>query len=190
MKKLALTIIGVIFLSLTLSARQPSRGYRGFIDFAWSTFSESIGKDWKVTANHYGLSTVHGCQIIPELFVGAGFEIANNATASSVYLPVFVDVRTDLKFGRFTPFADLRSGWAICNDGGFRLQPMVGYRFNWGRKVGINCAVGMTLQCYKAYDYSDGGWANPEPDGGYQMQNPRVEHKALAGFTLRLGFDF
>ncbi len=190
MKKLALTIIGVIFLSLTLSARQPSRGYRGFIDFAWSTFSESIGKDWKVTANHYGLSTVHGCQIIPELFVGAGFEIANNATASSVYLPVFVDVRTDLKFGRFTPFADLRSGWAICNDGGFRLQPMVGYRFNWGRKVGINFAVGMTLQCYKAYDYSDGGWANPEPDGGYQMQNPRVEHKALAGFTLRLGFDF
>lgn len=187
MKKLSLSIIGVIFLSLTLSARQPSRGYRGFIDFAWSTFSESIGDDWKVTANHYGLSTVHGYQIIPELFVGAGFELANNATASSVYLPVFADVRTDLKFGRFTPFADMRVGWAVCSDGGFRLQPMVGYRFNWGRKVGINLAVGMTLQCYKTYDYSDSGWIDPD---GYQHQAYRVGHRALAGFTLRLGFDF
>ncbi len=183
MKKFMFIIVAM-GIGLSAMSRQPSRGYRGFTDLSWSRYFWNVdGLDWH--ENHYGVSTVHGYQFIPQFYLGAGLEVAKNSFADSWYIPVFADFRTDWKFGRFTPFADVRVGYTLSDDGGFRFQPMVGHRFNWGRKVGVNLGIGLTLQNYKYYD----GTTDVDPDGGYIVYS-RTSRKNIVGFSLRLGIDF
>lgn len=189
MKKVLLSVIITIMGCVTAGARDPEQGYRGFADFSLSPFHQNLyGLSWNEL--HYGISTVHGYQINRMLFVGAGLELGHNIDLDSSYIPVFADVRADFRFGRFTPFADMRVGWTLSDDGGFRLQPMVGYRYNWGRRVGINVGVGFTLQSYKYVDIDDIGWVTPMPDGSYQQYSYDTKHKSVMGFTVRVGIDF
>ena len=185
--KRILSVIAIIAIAvITSAARQPARGYRGFADVAWSSFH--IDDDiWTRNENHWAFSTVHGYQFSPMIFAGVGIELAHNAWANTWYVPVFADVRGDFRLGRFTPYADIRIGWTPTSDGGFRFNPSVGYRFNWGRKAGINIGVGLTLQCCK---YTTGDfWYNHE-NGEYGINNARTVHTARVAPVIRLGLDF
>ena len=99
-------------------------------------------------------------------------------------------MRTDLQFGRFTPYADMRLGWTLASDGGFLWQPTVGYRFNWGRTFAINLGVGCYLQCvkynYYNFDYDKWDWQNP----GYDHGDITVSHRVETGLMVRLGIEF
>lgn len=131
MKKKKFAIIALAALLVpSVAARQPQRGYRGFVDAEWSRYSRRLTDYGGWHENHWGVSTVHGYQVMPQLFVGAGAALNRNAWLGSWYPRLFADVRTDLKFGIFTPFADLRAGWTLTSDAGFYFSPTVGYRFN------------------------------------------------------------
>lgn len=188
MKKVLLAVIAVCGISLSVHAGGMKSGYRGFVDFSWTGYSQSI-TSYKWHENHYGVSTVHGYQIGPRYFVGMGFEIGRNSYLSSWYIPVFADFRADLQLGRFTPFVDCRVGWTFCDDGGFRFQPMLGYRFNFGHKFGINVGVGCTLQSYKVYStgYYDGDYGTGSGEYVYGVSRST---RTVAGFVARVGFDF
>lgn len=188
MKRQITMILLVLASALGSMARQPERGYRGFID--WSNSYRENSDNWYHDSYFYsGLSTSHGYQFNPWLFVGAGLDwehqwkegFNNNIFAA------FVQGRTDLQFGKFTPFGDVRLGFSMTDGGGVYFSPTIGYRFNWGRKAGINIGVGLTVQGYTTdiYDIA----LSPE---GYWTFGEKLytHHGANTYFSFRVGFDF
>lgn len=122
MKRILLFTLAA-FSILTLSAKQPEKGYRGFLDWSNSicrqaVWSFSAGKPVKETQLYTGVSTSHGYQFNPNIYVGAGIGLEHNKKWDSNIVPLFLDVRTDQEFGKFTPFADLRLGFNATGGGG------------------------------------------------------------------------
>lgn len=153
MKKYLL-LICLALCVVTTWGREPEKGYRGFVDIEFLTgkgyyFDGSDGWHKRSTVGSLGLSTTHGYQINNHLFVGAGVEVANWFWFGM--LPIYADARYDVKWGKFTPFADVRLGYDCLNHKAY-FSPNIGYRFNWGRKINLNLGLGLTL---KGYDKSD-----------------------------------
>ncbi len=185
MKKLILLLF-LSFLTLSASARQPNRGYRGFLE--WSNdlyFYNAPG--WGNHASWFtGFSTSHGMQFNRWLFVGAGLEYEYCRNEGRHICAPFIQGRADLKFDRFSPFADIRIGYDLTSEGRIFFSPTVGYRFNWGRKVGINLGIGLTLvnYSYPLYDFYDCGDYYSIVDTGKRASSNR------AYLSFRVGFDF
>ncbi|MDE6097550.1 MAG: hypothetical protein K2L80_00550 [Muribaculaceae bacterium] len=182
-----LTFAIAVATAFSLNARQPHSGYRGFID--WSNNIRSDKYDnWPVrqTAYYTGVTTSHGYQINPMFFAGAGIGAEYCSNYSEFIVPVFVQGRADFSFGAFTPFADIRLGANLSSGTGVYFSPSVGYRFNWGRKVGVNVSLGMTLAGYKCELYD----VTVTPDGYWSLAYIGSEHRSRPYFSFRLGFDF
>lgn len=180
----------IIFILLLLSvtvgsmARQPERGYRGFLDWSNSLRSDKFIE--RYTTYYSGVSTSHGFQFNPWLYVGGGLNWEHHSDSGTDILAVFVDGRTDLKFGKFTPFGDVRLGFSMTDGGGVYFSPTIGYRFNWGRKVGINLGIGLTVKGKSADIYDD-----IFTDDGYFISNKIGTIRwTTTYFSFRLGFDF
>lgn len=101
-------------------------------------------------------------------------------------LPFYVNARTDWKFGKFTPFGDVKLGYNLTGGGGVFFSPSIGYRFNWGRKLGINLGVGYTLKGYKSAVYQ----VIESPDGYQIIEEIGTRNRNQSYFTVRLGIDF
>ncbi len=101
-------------------------------------------------------------------------------------LPLFLHARTDQKFGGFTPFAELRAGYTIANNNRLFAAPTIGYRFNWGRKAGLNVGVGLSVDTYKV-DLIESG---PGNNGYWEYTKVGSKRITKAYFTFRIGFDF
>lgn len=177
--------------------RDPQKGYRGFVEsesFFVPNFAFIFG-DGGSSDFWSGMSTVHGYQLNPHLFIGAGMSCVwmfNDADDMSEgteikYLPLFADVRTDWRFGRFTPFADLRIGWNLLRHGSFSGALTIGYRFNWGRRVSLNLALGVNMRGYRCEEYQS-GWL---PDSGPWVRPTGTFRTAYDVMpVLRVGIDF
>ena len=102
------------------------------------------------------------------------------------FIPAYAVGRIDLKFGKFTPFGDIKLGANLSNGGGIYFSPSIGYRFNWGYKVGLNIGVGLSLIGYQArvYDMTDGNWSS------FESHYIGTKHHANPYFSFRVGFDF
>lgn len=194
MKRIILIAALLLGLSYASFARQPQRGYRGFVEWNgdlrrdansyWVTTS-SIAT-WYSTSFYSGVSTSHGYQISPLAFVGAGIGLEYSSADYNWIVPIFVQGRTDLKFGKFTPYADLRVGMNLAEGTGFYFSPTIGYRFNWGRKVGLNLGLGLTLSGYKMTHY-EGYWNGPDD---YLLYYAGERHHVRAFLAFRAGIDF
>lgn len=193
MKKTILLLLSLASLVPSATARQPQRGYRGFVDLVSNIRSQNVGildingniDVYREIAVYSGISTSHGYQINPVFFVGAGIgmELCGDNTG---VVPLFAHGRADLKFGRFTPFGDIRLGTNLAEGGGIYFSPSVGYRFNWGRKVGINVGLGMTLAGYKSHHY-EGTYIAPD---SYEFHYVGIKRHLNTCFTVRAGLDF
>lgn len=185
MKKIVLFLLLIPF-SL-MYAKQPQRGYRGFIDWSNSILSYEWNGKGRTSDYYTGFSTSHGYQINSLFFTGVGFDLEYFSTGRNFIIAPFFDFRSDFKFNRFTPFADIRIGYSCTDGGGVYFSPSIGYRFNWGRKVGVNVGVGLTLKGYKRdifyleYYPDLGYW-----DGEFIGRKSRLE----TFFSFRIGFDF
>lgn len=183
----------IIFIFMLLSAivgsmaRQPERGYRGFLDWSNSLRSEKWVE--RYTKFYSGVSTSHGYQFNPWLYVGGGLDWEYHSSSNTNIFAVFVDGRTDLKFGKFTPFGDVRIGYRIPENGykgDFYFSPSIGYRFSWGRKVGINLGVGITVTTHREKsDYILDEDFNLIHTGQYNTWSVTNTY-----FSFRVGFDF
>ncbi len=194
MKRILILVAVIIAMALLAAARQPQRGYRGFLEWSSSVRSEDFGA-FDGLGNLYmthestfytGFSTSHGYQIDPMFFIGAGLGMERCGKLDNWVAPLFVQGRIDLKLGRFTPFGDIRLGANLAEGVGVYFSPSIGYRFNRGRKVGINLAAGLTLAGYKAEHY-EGTWEGP---GSYEIYYTGTRHHVRPYFSFRLGFDF
>lgn len=187
----------IAFLLLTALgsfARQPERGYRGFIEWSSSLRTQKFG-NFDLAGNLFferenlfytGVTTSHGYQIDQMFFVGAGLGMEKCSKLDNWIAPIFVQGRADFLLGRFTPFADVRLGVNLAEGAGAYFSPTIGYRFNWGRKMGINLGAGLTLAGYKAEHY-EGSFIGPDD---YEIQYVGSRRHTRAYFSFRLGFDF
>jgi len=186
MQKILLTILALALCATAATARQPERGYRGFFEWNFDLGSERNYLGRRNTAFYTGASTSHGCQVSPYVFVGAGMNLELCPEYDRTICAFYADARYDAIFGRFTPFGDLRLGYAASGGGGVYFSPVVGYRFNWGRKVGINISAGMTMRSRDRdlYQYSI------DTDGIIQIRPTGTGKAVECCFALRLGIDY
>lgn len=177
----------IMFAALATSsfARQPETGYRGFIEWANDLRSEP-GFSKREMNYHTGVSTSHGYQIKPWIFAGAGISYEKSTQYSSTILPVFLQCRTDLKFGKYTPFGDVRIGYSLTDGGGVYFSPSIGYRFNWGRKMGLNIGAGLSIKGY-SYNIME---IYETPEGYISLRPIGKSRSSLAFFSFRIGIDF
>ena len=194
MKKLFLVLVGLVMMCNFAAARQPQRGYRGFVEWSNSTRNNTYGvftgtrniATYRENNFYTGVTTSHGYQINPLFFIGAGVGMEKCTNLNNWIVPLFVEGRVDLKFGKFTPFGDIRLGASLSEGAGVYFSPTIGYRFNWGRKIGINLGAGLSLVGYKVENYAV-IW--PTPDD-LEFAYHGTKHHVRPYFSFRLGIDF
>lgn len=178
-------------MTCQMSARQPERGYRGFVDMVCD-IKPDIALYGGVTDSRFyaGVAVSQGYQFNPWLYVGGGLLVEQWIKENTMYAaPVFAHVRTDLKFGRFTPFVDARLGYNFASYGGVYFSPAIGYRINWGKKLGVNIAVGYSLTGNRDMIVEE---VHPlGPDGSWGTNTTRHRsHGFDSTIAIRVGLDF
>lgn len=109
-------------ISSDISTGILSHGYRGFVDFeAHTNFGVLI------------LSTSHGYQFNPNLYVGTGVGYMAVIGGHGPY--AFLDLRYDFAEEKNSPFFNIRVLHSSA------IQPKVGYRFNH-LNLGASCWIG------------------------------------------------
>ena len=201
MKRSLILWAATVLTAISGFGSQPERGYRGFAEWTNRIYHKSYAGDSNTYYNP-GVATSHGYQFNPWIFAGAGVDYSLEDTGQhyhkdhlrrhsyhldSYFLAIFGQIRTDLLFGKFTPFADIRLGWNASSSGTVYFSPSIGYRFNWGRKAGLNVGVGYTLDGFRYERYK-----MVTTDYGYQTSIPTGEYYnyALSSFSFRIGIDF
>lgn len=201
MKRLFFTSFAILLTAICSLARQPERGYRGFVDWTNRIYRNSSptmtpNQYWSHTNYVPGISTSHGFQFNPWIFAGAGLDYSledngfpghHSYQLDNYFLSIFADIRTDIQLGKFTPFADVRLGVNATSSGTVYFSPSIGYRFNWGRKVGLNVGVGYTLDSFRYQEFKQ-----VDTIYGYQTWIPTGKYYTLnnSSFTFRVGIDF
>ncbi len=194
MKRTIFLLLATIAFAHVSEARQPRRGYRGFLEWSSSVRSDNFGV-FDINRNltmkrqctfYTGFSTSHGCQINPMFFIGAGLGMERCGKLDNWVAPIFIQGRIDLKFGKFTPFGDFRLGANVAEGAGIYISPTIGYRFNWGRKMGVNLGAGLTLAGYRS-DHYEGTMTAPD---SYEIQYVSTKRHIRPYFSFRIGIDF
>lgn len=194
MKRSVLISLALILICQIMDARQPKSGYRGFFEWTNSVRSENFGTldfngnlmTLRDNTFYTGFTTSHGYQINQMFFIGAGLGMERCGKLDNWVAPLFVQGRVDLKFRKFTPFGDLRLGANLAEGVGMYLSPTIGYRFNWGRKMGVNLGLGLSLAGYRAEHY-EGTWTDPD---SYEIHYVATRHHVRPYFSFRVGIDF
>lgn len=190
-KKFALLVLLLGCLTSGACAAEPRRGYRGFAEWSNDLRFPNYWNIGRETNYYTGFSTSHGFQFNPHFFLGAGLAFEKCSDEDSWLVPFFVQARTDQKFGKFTPFADVRLGYDAGRRAGVYFSPSIGYRFNFGHKVGLNISIGYTLSSYKIDLYQVDVEEDHESGNIFvdvtKLGETRTTNSML---SLRLGIDF
>lgn len=171
MKKIFFTVC--LLLGSIATFAQRDLGYRGFVDLGGGIGITS-GSNYML-----GVSTVHGYQAAPFLFIGAG--VAANDFAwkedrtdnDAIVIPVFGDVRLDMGAGKFSPFIDLRAGYDFICGNGLYLNPSIGIHYAKSDNFGFNLSVGYEHQATE-----------------YEFYYDDEKKKSVGYLSLKFGIDF
>ena len=158
----------------TKDAFLPTPCYKGFFDFGYTVGVGDFGQ------GRVALSSTHGVQIIPHLFVGAGVGFNYYHESALWNMPFYADVRSNFLKGKVTPFVDFRLGYSAGNVSGFYMSPTIGCDFGFGRKSGFSVALGYEYQkaefAFFGYDYFDYFYFTSKENCG--------------GVVIKIGVDF
>ncbi len=146
MRKYIFTLLLVSIFSLTLSAQELKRGYRGFLD--WNT-------DFFNAYDHVecllGVSTSHGYQFSDHFFLGAGLTVQFATHEAWPRYPFFIQGRTDWTIKGIPVYGDLKMGATLFSnsmyggDDKLFITTTIGYRWDWGRRVKANFGAGVSF---------------------------------------------
>lgn len=158
---------------------------RGYVGFAGLDYGYCTG-DFNNFLN-FGFSTVHGYQINPYIFVGAGLGLYMWGEYRGGYIdlsvPMFFAARfTPLK-KPITPFVDMRIGYAAGKVDGLYFNPYVGIRI--GIRKSFAAYIGLGYQLQKMEGVKD--MKINYDTGKVSYTKTKVNCNAVA---LRVGFEF
>lgn len=152
------------------STYNQTRGYKGFVETGYS-----FGLD-DHTTNRIELSTSHGYQFNPYLFLGAGLGVSYFSEVNEAAVPLFADFRVNFTKKPSTPFANVQFGYANGDIDGIYLSTSVGMRFELPAKKALNLKLSFTLQ-NNEYTYGFNGHYFSDTE-------------SLNAVGLKLGFEF
>ena len=147
--------------SLSLNGNSGNKaGYKGFLDLGYTI---GVG-DWGI--DRLELSTSHGYQFNPYLYLGAGVAANYYFDAECFGLPFFAHVRGNILNNKISPYVDFRIGYSPLEDvRGFYMAPSIGCKI-----YSFNVSLGYVMQKItdSYYDISEN----------------------CSGFSLKVGFEF
>lgn len=160
-KPLIILLMAIISIAVKVSAREPMKGYRGFVDLnGEALFKKKYSNDRDIVFSISGFTTTHGYQFNEHFFVGGGLGLCvmtSNYDWFSLALvsPIYAIGRIDWKIKKVPLFADVRLGSFlnavnVSNDRLF-VNPSLGYRCSWGGKISLNIGAGVSLHWFDYY---------------------------------------
>lgn len=152
-------------------------GYRGFVETGYTVKTGEYGR------GRLDITTTHGYQFNPYLFVGGGVGLQYYHEDDLTVVPLFAEVRANFLKNKVSPFAALKVGYSVSfydgdsEDLGFYCAPAVGVRYAVARNLALNFSVGYSLQYAEMLFYY----------GGYGYD---TETKNVGGVSLKIGIEF
>lgn len=154
MRKLFMLLI-LAFAGLSVNAQSlDGNRYRGYVDFNVSPGNDGVY--YELNTLGFGITTSHGYQINPYLYVGAGFGVQFGKFdnfESSISIPIFANFRANFTNKNVSPYFDAKIGYSTVDLEGLFLSPSFGVRFGLKNNMGINLQIGYSLQRYNYVDY-------------------------------------
>jgi hypothetical protein len=157
------------------------RGYYG-------VFETGIGVSGGYMAGplRMNLSFINGYRVNPWFAFGGGFGL-RSFPGDDVFMPIFIDLRTNFLNKRTSPYLSLDAGYAFClsnvNNGGFMLSPTLGVSVKLKKRTAINLGLSYELQrTMSNYDY----YLDYYPQYYYPERSPELTHT----FSFQFGVSF
>ena len=154
-------------------------GYKAFLEVG--TIINFRASGFVIARGAASLTTSHGYQFNPWLFVGAGLAVDYHAAGNRLFVPLFADFRANFLDRKVSPFFSTKIGYAVGSkesyviNPGLYVNPTFGVRFILSPTFAMNLALGynMQQQCESIY--------------GLHFYEAKLYRHAL---SLRLGFEF
>lgn len=153
------------------------KGYRGFVDIGGAVGVGDYGD------GVFAVSTSHGYQFNPYIFVGAGIGVDYHFDYETMFLPIFADLRGYFIDGRITPFVGIKIGYSPVDGTGLYFNPSVGASFGISRKLALNISIGYNLQRAEMYNI----YYNYSYYTGYSYY---YSDETIGAITFKVGFEF
>lgn len=154
-------------LGISAKSSTLQMSYKGFLDLGY------VFDLCNYNASRLEITTSHGCQFSPYVFVGAGVGIDYYADADFIGVPIFAHLKANFFSRKITPYFDAKIGHSIGDVHGIYFTPSIGCRIGINEKSGINIGIGYSMQ--KAT-------INYEFFGDIERN--------ISGLSLKIGFDF
>lgn len=130
--------------------RTLQQGYRGSVVLETGILPQDRCQKFTL-----GISTTHGYQFSPLLFLGAGVGLRTYHDSSELFgmdsssnetgFPVYLALCATPLRKWVTPMIDLRAGYAFGDPACVYCHPTLGVRFGFRRGFGLNCGIGYTV---------------------------------------------
>ena len=195
MKKLLISL----FMSLPLmtQSQELQKGYHGFVDVGYCYYISQFNP------STIEVTTSHGCQFNPYLFLGAGvgFDFtgkirwgevggrAYNKRDAKVDIHVFFNARANMTKTKLSPFVDARIGAYVNNDGNIYANFAIGGRYEVASNIGLSFSVGYEIRKLTVQQIN---MTTPTRYNNYTSEYYYTDRTGqnVDGFVFKMGFDF
>ena len=151
-----------------------TNGYRGFVELGGG-FGVGDGD------GIFSFQTSHGYQFNPYFYLGAGMGIDYHFDWSTVFMPIFANIRTNFLNKSITPFFDAKIGYSPFDGKGVYFNPSLGVSFGVNKRTALNFSFGYNMQIAKTYDYYY---------DNYSYQYDYEYNQIIGGMCFKLGVEF
>lgn len=166
-------------------------GYHGFADLAYTI---GVGD---YTFDRFELSSTHGYQFNPYLFLGGGIgfhfmqkyetpdmDIPLDSRDFMVDVPLYAETRITFINGGISPFISGRGGYYLTHGGGLYLNASVGCRFAVSTNHAINVFVGYSSE---KLEFDTFERFNSSSSMDYSTEKRKL---LTEGISIRIGYEF
>lgn len=166
-------------------------GYHGFADLGYT-----IGiADY--TFNRFELSSTHGYQFNPYIFLGGGLglhimskyktpnmDIPLDSRDFMIDMPIYAETRITFIDGSISPFIAARGGYYLTHSGGLYINASVGCRFAIGINHAINVFLGYSSENLEFDTFKR---FNSTSSMDYSTEKRKL---STEGISIRVGYEF
>ncbi len=157
--KIKIIVFSLLMVAISYNSYGQKLNYQGEVNVGYAL---GYG-DWSY--NRFNVETVHGFRLTNNFFVGAGagwHSYTRNADEFIAekeqfsLIPIFVDIKGYLTFGKISPYATFDLGYSIATGmvsghNGFYLAPGVGASYQISSKNAINLGISLQSQTLGGY---------------------------------------
>lgn len=150
-----------------------TKGYKGIVELGGGVGVGQYGDEFA------SLSTSHGYQFNPYLFLGLGVGLDYHFDYETVYIPIFIDARFNFKpiDKKITPYVGMKVGYAFVDDYSAYLSPHIGVKFPISKKLNMSVSAVYSMQRIDVNYYSGNSYL-------YTLSG------SMGGVGLKVGIEF